>query len=285
MFLCSMKGLFYFLLFTCFQVTAQTDTITVYFEIGSFEAILLELKKLDVNKKYWKKIDIISYTDYLGSSELNNKLSIERSREIRSRLVQRGLDTEVLGNVEGRGAIGETLESNEGIQESRRTDVVIWTTNKDTPEDKIIEVVEDRSPKIIKKVELKSQIESADIGDHLVLKDMIFIPGQHFLTEESAPSYDELFQLLKKNPNLRIKIEGHICCKIDDEDGLDLATNKFNLSEARAKYVYDSLIEDGISEDRLSFEGFARNNPIFPDEINEEEKMGNRRVEIRIIEK
>ena len=111
---------------------------------------------------------------------------------------------------------------------------------------------------------------------------MIFLPGQHFLTEESTVAYDELFQVLKNNPNLKIKIEGHICCKLDNEDGLDLATSKYNLSEARAEYVYEMLLEDGIEESRLSFEGFAREKPLYPDEKTEMEKQLNRRVEIRI---
>jgi len=59
----------------------------------------------------------------------------------------------------------------------------------------------------------------------------------------------------------------------------------YNLSEARAKYIYDLLIYDGISAERLSYEGFARQNPLYPEEKTEEEKAANRRVEIRIIEK
>lgn len=279
-----MKILLYLFLFTCINATGQTDTIKIYFEIGKFEASAEELLKLDIDKTTWNKIDIISYTDYLGSSELNTKLSLERSREIRSRLVQRGLNTEILGTVEGKGVLGETLKGNSGITQNRRTDIVIWNKS-DVDETVEIEIQPIEVPMVSEKVKLESQIEAAEVGDQLVLSNMVFLPGQHFLTEESRAAYDELFELLKQNPNLKIIIEGHICCKIDNEDGLDLATNKYNLSEARAEYVYDILIEDGISADRLSFEGFARENPLFPNENTEEEKMANRRVEIRIIEK
>jgi len=280
-----MKKLIYLLLVACFQATAQTDTIRIYFEIGKIETSNDELQKLEGSKSHWTRVDLISYTDYLGSKDLNRVLSLKRSREIRSRLVQRGLDTEILGAVEGGGVTGPILDSDEGVQESRRCDIIIWKTNKKTTKDNPIVAVEENSLNPIKKAELKSQIESAKIGDHLVLSDMIFIPGQHFLTEQSTPAYEELFQLLKRNARLRIIIEGHICCKIADEDGLDLATNKFNLSEARAAYIYNSLIKDGIAADRLSYKGFARNNPLFPAERTEEEKMANRRVEIRIIKK
>ena len=40
-----------------------------------------------------------------------------------------------------------------------------------------------------------------------------------------------------------------------------------------AKYIYDLLIYDGISAERLSYEGFARQNPLYPEEKTEEEKQ------------
>ena len=267
----------------CFS---QTDTIKIYFDIGRFETNEKELQKLDVNKSDWKKVDIISYTDYLGSESKNDKLSLNRSLEIRSRLVEKGLNTETLEIVEGRGIVGEVLESKTGIQENRRTDVIITkreVSNGAAPEIRN-DVTKEVKP-LVEKVELKSQIESAKVGDQLVLSNMIFLPGQHFLTEESTATYLDLLELLKENPNLKIVIEGHICCKIDEEDGLDLATNKYNLSEARAEFIYNILIDDGISADRLSYEGFARTKPLYPLETTEEEKIANRRVEIRIIEK
>jgi outer membrane protein OmpA-like peptidoglycan-associated protein len=281
-----MKPFIYLLLFAQLTVTAQTDTIKIYFDIGAFEASTPELLKLNVDKSDWQKVDVISYTDYLGSERFNKQLSINRSREIRSRLVQYGLNTTILGVVKGEGITGQKLKTPAGIKENRRTDILITkkSANRRVEVEETKKVLtEDIKP--IKKVELKSQIESASVGDQLVLKNMVFLPGQHFLTESSLTSYDELFETLKQNPELKIKIEGHICCKIDDEDGLDLATNLFNLSEARAKYIYDILIKDGISAKRLSYEGFARDKPLYPEEKTEEEKAANRRVEIRIIEK
>ena len=285
-FFCYMKRLFYLLPFIYFKAPAQTDTIKIYFNIGAFEASTQELLKLDVKKSDWQKVDLISYTDYLGSEKFNKQLSIYRSREIRSRLVQYGLNTAILGVVKGKGITGQKLQTSAGIQENRRTDVII-TKNTSTLNAGVRETKKELSENLkqIEEVELKSQIESASIGDQLILSNMTFLPGQHFLTKSSLAAYDELFQTIKQNPELKIKIEGHICCKIDNEDGLDLATNKFNLSEARAKYIYDILIKDGISPKHLSYEGFARNNPLFPLERTEEEKTANRRVEIRIIEK
>jgi outer membrane protein OmpA-like peptidoglycan-associated protein len=271
-------------LYTCLLTSlplfgfTQTDTLAVYFDIGKFEINSTDLEKLKAEKKNWQKVDIVSYTDYLGSQEMNNNLSMRRSREVRARLVQYGLDTEILGVVKGLGVLGETLKHSEGIRESRRADVIIYKSVK------INGRVEVEEYPIVgtKKIKLQDALADAKVGDHLVLSEMIFLPGQHFLTEESTVAYNELFQVLKNNPNLKIKIEGHICCKLDNEDGLDLATSKYNLSEARAEYVYEMLLEDGIEESRLSFEGFAREKPLYPDEKTGMEKQLNRRVEIRI---
>lgn len=255
---------------------AQSDTISIYFDIGSFIASDSELEKLTV-KPNWNKVDIISYTDYLGSVEMNQRLSLYRSFEIRARLVERGLDSELLGTVEGKGIIGKTLDSKEGIQENRRTDIIIHTQNP----------TEQKAPQEEKqpKKNLSDQFSNSNVGDQLVLSDLTFIPGEHFLTESGDSAFVELLQLLEDNSSLKINIEGHICCNINGEDGLDLATNKYNLSEARAEYIYTTLIENGIDKKRLSYEGFARSKPIFPNELNEEEKKANRRVEIKVLEK
>ena len=122
-----MKTKFTLLLFICFSISfAQTDTVSIYFEIGRHETSDSELTKLKIDKGAWTKVDVISYTDYLGSVKFNNKLSESRSFEVRSRLVEYGLNTEILGNVEGKGITGETLASKKGIRKNRRTDIIIW---------------------------------------------------------------------------------------------------------------------------------------------------------------
>lgn len=278
-----MRSLFFILFFASLQVIAQTDTISIFFEIDKHEASAEELEKLVVQAN-WQKVDIISYTDYLGSNEYNDKLSIERSREIRSRLVQRGLDTEMLGTVEGRGVTGETLDSQEGIRQNRRTDIIIYTAAEP-----LTEIVEEEEDTIaVESIEEESMAESIavmEVGENLALKQMSFIGGRHTLTAESRPYLDSLLRILQENPNLKIKIEGHICCTIDGADGLDWDTQTYNLSTNRAQYVYDYLVDHDISPYRLDYEGFARQRPIFPNELNEEQKQANRRVEIKIVEK
>jgi len=71
-------------------------------------------------------------------------------------------------------------------------------------------------------------------------------------------------------------ILGHVCC--GREDGQDYATGKYNLSETRAKAVYDYLIENGIDKSRLKHKGLAGKYP------TGHGAKADRRVEIEIIE-
>lgn len=274
-----MKTSLLLLLFFPIVTFSQTDTISLYYNIGSSVAAEQELDKIQVAED-WGKVSIFSYTDYLGGEAFNNRLSLERSRATRSRLIEKGFDSEQLGEVVGLGITGETLDSKEGIQENRRTDLVIWKKVEVKEEE---ESVEEESSSANQ--DLNTALMESKVGSSIVLKNFTFIAGQHFLTEDSEPSLDTLTRLLMDSPTLKIKIEGHICCNTTEADGLDQTTMKYNLSEARAEYIHDLLIERGISKDRVSFEGFARLKPLFPNELTEMEKQANRRVEIKIIEK
>lgn len=73
--------------------------------------------------------------------------------------------------------------------------------------------------------------------------------------------YFNLFNTLKTHPTLTIEIQGHLCCTTHNED------------------VYDYLVENGISADRLSYKGFGGTRKIITEEESEEDKTTNRRVE------
>ena len=62
-----------------------------------------------------------------------------------------------------------------------------------------------------------------------------------------------------KNATVKIEIQGHT-----DNQG-DAAKNLV-LSEARAKTVYDFLINEGIAANRLAYKGFGSAQPIIGNE-------------------
>lgn len=85
---------------------------------------------------------------------------------------------------------------------------------------------------------------------------------------------------MNKYPKLKIDIQGHICCQ-----SLREADKIVDIAKVRALAVYVFLINNGIKEDRLSYQSFKSTKPIYPiPEKNEEQRIANRRVEIMILE-
>lgn len=91
----------------------------------------------------------------------------------------------------------------------------------------------------------------------------------------SATTLDEALEILKNDPDLKARIEGHTD-NTGDEPANDL------LSERRAKKCRDYLVAHGIAASRLNFVGFGADRPAFSNDTLEGRKL-NRRVEIHFI--
>ena len=105
----------------------------------------------------------------------------------------------------------------------------------------------------------------------VVLRNVFFETGSAALRPESTNELDRLLRLLNSSPALRIQINGHT-----DNVGDD--TSNQQLSEARAKAVYNYLIEKGISPERLKFAGFGETQPVESNDTPEG-RSRNRRTE------
>jgi outer membrane protein OmpA-like peptidoglycan-associated protein len=130
---------------------------------------------------------------------------------------------------------------------------------------------------IVERKLMEQTIEANFILDEIINKgfialDIHFDFGKSTVKPESMPIIEELYTLLKTNPDLKVSIEGHT-------DNVGNAASNQALSEQRAQSVMNLLIAKGISKDRLSFKGWGQNNPV-ADNRTEEGKAKNRRVEI-----
>jgi outer membrane protein OmpA-like peptidoglycan-associated protein len=81
--------------------------------------------------------------------------------------------------------------------------------------------------------------------------------------------------MLKQLSWLRIQINGHT-----DQVGTDAANQ--TLSEARAKAVYNYLINKGIASERLRYKGFGESKPLSNAPDTEEGRSQNRRTEFEV---
>jgi outer membrane protein OmpA-like peptidoglycan-associated protein/tetratricopeptide (TPR) repeat protein len=109
----------------------------------------------------------------------------------------------------------------------------------------------------------------------IILKNVFFETKKADLLRESLVELNKLKLLLQENPTMRIEIRGHT-----DNVGSD-ADNQM-LSEKRAKAVRDYLASNGIAQDRLTFKGFGKMQPI---DTNDTEggRAANRRTEFVIL--
>ncbi len=101
-------------------------------------------------------------------------------------------------------------------------------------------------------------------------------------TAEPIPSaYQELNKLvdfMRANPTIRIEIQGHVNAPNNESRAAQ------KLSEKRAKFVYDYLVEKGIDPKRMEYVGHGNSFMIHSDPKNEQEERENRRVEIKILD-
>ena len=136
-------------------------------------------------------------------------------------------------------------------------------------------VTEKILPKEDKK-NLSQQVTTAKVGDKLILKNLHFYNRSGIFVPESRPVLEELLKIMLANPNLKIEIQGHICCQI--------GTDVEDTAKVRALAVYNYLINNRINKNRLSYKSFGSSKPIhIIPENNEDERNENRRVEIQII--
>src|SRR6185437_10990953 len=109
----------------------------------------------------------------------------------------------------------------------------------------------------------------------ITLKNIFFETNRYDIKPLSEPELNEVVQLMKENPTLRILISGHT-----DNSGKP-ADNR-TLSENRAKAVTNYLIAKGIAPGRLSAKGFGDTQPVADNAIPEG-RARNRRTELTVV--
>ncbi len=87
---------------------------------------------------------------------------------------------------------------------------------------------------------------------------------------EAFPMLDEAVSILKKNPELKVEIDGHT-------DNIGPAAYNMNLSERRAKAIMKYFVDKGVEAERLTTKGFGLTMPAVSNDTKEG-RAKNRRV-------
>lgn len=258
-----MKHTFTLLMLAVIFFTHAQQKHTVYFDFDIDEANSSSVSNLDnwmAQNKNAIVEKVYGYADSKGSNDYNIDLSQRRADDVLNRLKAYGIA--VNNNVEVK-AFGEDFEQDENEAKNRKVEIY-YTLSKEISSE----------PKPEKK-ELARRVEGSKLGDKLRLENLNFYGNSAHFLPESIPVLEELLMVMKNNPNLKIQIQGHICCE---------KTAMHPVSMDRAKAVYSYLVNNGIPHSRLSYKDFGGSSPIYNiPEMNERERITNRRVEIEII--
>jgi outer membrane protein OmpA-like peptidoglycan-associated protein len=287
-----MRWLLIFLLVHSLHTLAQ-DTVAVYF--GPNETVIDNhiASRIDslINAgalKSGRQIALLGYADYVGNDTFDDTMSATRARAVRDFLIIRNVPAENIVETKGMGRL-ETGSTSAGGRK------VLIVMDKRRPPDTLHRATTHRSV---------AQLSDLQVNQTLAL-NLFFYPGSHHMKETSYPDLEKLYGELRDHPSIKIQIEGHVCCvpRIGNsaEDGEDLETDSdldsladsanwnrsmlHGMSFNRAKVVYEYLVSKGVDPARMTYIGLGNGDPLVYPEYTEEDKIRNRRVEIRVLEK
>lgn len=130
-------------------------------------------------------------------------------------------------------------------------------------------------------VEIKLRpIEKIIKEDRVVLNPILFDFDRYNIKPQAAFELDKLVELMKKYPNMIIKVEGHTDTQGNAEYNMELSKKR---TQATVQYV----ISQGIDESRISGEGFGESRPVVDcgSDCTEEDHAKNRRSEFIIVKR
>jgi len=105
-----------------------------------------------------------------------------------------------------------------------------------------------------------------------ILYGVRFASDSASLSADSESTLQQVLSLLKRDPSLRLGVEGHTDSTNTDAYNMDLSTR-------RANAVADWLVQHGIARARVGAQGYGRTRPI-ADNATPQGRAVNRRVEI-----
>ena len=105
-------------------------------------------------------------------------------------------------------------------------------------------------------------------------QNILFASSKSTLLNPSLKSLDNVVDILKQYPDLKLSVEGHT-------DNTGTAEHNLVLSQGRADAVKKYILSKGISESRLTSTGFGQDKPIVSND-NGSNRAKNRRVELKL---
>ena len=263
-----------------FAFSQKELTHVVYFETDKYvvpsteeNRLLLFISTLtDVDIE---SISIFGFCDDIGADTYNLKLSQQRANAIKSIFSNNEISEDLITNVDGKGEILLKIVEEKNVLKIRGLNRKVEIIVKPKPP-KPVEKVVVEEPVKPKEKDAVSKIRNGAKGDKIIFKNILFKTGYASVTPASKKVLNEIAEALVERNDIYFTIQGHVCCTQFTRDAVDRKTKKRNLSEARAKYVYDYFAKKGVNKKRMRHLGLRRKFPLGGD------PKFDRRVEIVI---
>ena len=131
------------------------------------------------------------------------------------------------------------------------------------------------------KKDFSVELKKVAIGEKVDIENLFFVGNEAILLKKSLPELPKLLKFMELNDTIKIEIAGHI--NRPNYPKVDELSWDFKLSVRRAKMVYDYLLANNITPDRITYQGYGNFEMRYPKARNEKQQAQNRRVEIRVV--
>ncbi|WP_395077790.1 OmpA family protein [Flavobacterium sp.] len=285
------------ILILVYNLTWSQEQFSVYFESNKFELVASESKSLQdwISENTMSKIiGVYGFCDEDGSAKFNDTLASKRIdfvfQKVKNKLkIREDFKARSFGELHQQSPIKAknrkvTLFFLKEKDISREAEILGLkpkeiATVKPTisfPDKIIIQNPNGTKSEYALSVKFMQSLNEAKVGEKMQLDNLNFVLNTYAVVNESRGKLYELLLVMQNNPNIKININGHLCC---------IAVDKKDLSTQRAKAVYKFLEINNIDKSRMSYKGFGSTIPLFTlPEKTEMERAANRRVEIEIVE-
>jgi outer membrane protein OmpA-like peptidoglycan-associated protein len=164
-------------------------------------------------------------------------------------------------------ALRATLELERGLQDDLRRDLDQLRAEAKTRQDELFNALSQMEGKF-------ASIRRDARGTIVSLADILFDFDKATLRRDVEFNLVKIATILNQFEEMGILIEGHT-------DSIGTEEYNLGLSQRRAKAVYEFLVSQGVTEARLSFEGYGESRPV-ADNDTDEGRQKNRRVDLVI---
>jgi outer membrane protein OmpA-like peptidoglycan-associated protein len=275
----SRQIIFIITVLACLPVFSQKELKQeVYFETDKYvipateESRLLlfisKLSDLDI-----ESISIYGFCDDVGAADYNLRLSQQRADAIKAVFADNEISETLISTVDGKGEILLRIVEEKDLVKvrglNRKVEIIVKEKVPVAKEEKLVVEEKKKDAAELIKGDLK-------VGDKILFENLLFKTGYTTLLPESQKVLENIAKSLLERDDIYFTIQGHVCCTQYSRDAVDRKTKKQNLSEARAKFVYDYFIKKGIDKKRMRHMGMRRKFPLGGDPEQD------RRVEILI---